>query len=150
MRAVCSVFVPPWMPSSRSGRGTPSSSTKTVRQLVVVVLAGVDEQLVVLGAQQARDRGRLDELRPVPDDRDDPQGSARGGAELLHDQRADALVGLARERAGDRGQLAPVDRADRQDLAHGRGEERLPDVGELVGARSAARRSRTPAAAAGA
>ena len=30
IRAVCSVFVPPWMPSSRSGRGTPSSSTKTV------------------------------------------------------------------------------------------------------------------------
>ena len=30
MRAVCSVFVPPRMPSSRSGRGTPSSAKKTV------------------------------------------------------------------------------------------------------------------------
>ena len=41
------------------------------RKLVVVVLAGVDEQLVVALAQQARHRRRLDELRAVPDDRDD-------------------------------------------------------------------------------
>ena len=46
-------------------------------ELVVVVLAGVDEQLVVLGAQRARDRRRLDELRPVPDDGDDAQALVR-------------------------------------------------------------------------
>jgi hypothetical protein len=43
-------------------------------ELVVVVLAGVDEQLLVLGPEQARHGGGLDELRPVPDDRDDAQG----------------------------------------------------------------------------
>ena len=40
-------------------------------ELVVVVLAGVDEQLVVRGAQRAGDGRGLDELRPVADDRDD-------------------------------------------------------------------------------
>ena len=46
------------------------------RQLVVVVLAGVDEQLVVLLPQMYRDSRRLDELRPVPDHRDHPHRSA--------------------------------------------------------------------------
>jgi hypothetical protein len=41
------------------------------RELVVVVLAGVDDELVTVLAQAARDRSRLDELRAVADDRDD-------------------------------------------------------------------------------
>ena len=56
MRAVCSVFEPPPIPSSRSGRGMPELLEEDRRQLVVVVLAGVDEQLLVLLAQQPRDR----------------------------------------------------------------------------------------------
>ena len=51
--------------------GRPSSREEHRRQLVVVVLAGVDEQLLVALAQRARHRRRLDELRPVPDDGDD-------------------------------------------------------------------------------
>jgi hypothetical protein len=35
------------------------------------VLAGVDDDLVEALAQPARDRGRLDELRTIADDRDD-------------------------------------------------------------------------------
>ena len=88
MRAVCSVFVPPWMPELALGARDAELGDEDRRQLVVVVLAGVDEQLVVLGAQQARDRRRLDELRPVADDREDPQASG-GDAELLLDVRAD-------------------------------------------------------------
>ena len=42
-----------------------------------MVLAGVDEQLLVALAQPARDRRGLDELRPVADDRDDSQRLAR-------------------------------------------------------------------------
>ena len=72
MRAVCSVFVPPWMPQlDARGAARRARATKIGGQLVVVVLAGVDEQLVVLLAQQPRDRRRLDELRAVADDRDD-------------------------------------------------------------------------------
>src|SRR5207247_8795039 len=41
-------------------------------QLVVVVLASVHQDLFVTGAQQPRHGGRLDELRPVADDGDDP------------------------------------------------------------------------------
>ena len=37
-------------------------------ELLVVVLAGVDEHLLRLFAQPVGDRRRLDELRPVPDD----------------------------------------------------------------------------------
>src|SRR5262249_34101732 len=46
-------------------------------QLVIVVLSGVDQQLGMLRAQQARDRRRLDELRTVPDDRDDVHRDVR-------------------------------------------------------------------------
>ena len=51
-------------------------------QLVVVVLAGVHEDLVVLGAQRPADGGRLDELRPVADDGDDPQAVVASAAEM--------------------------------------------------------------------
>ena len=39
-----------------------------LRELLVVVLAGVDQHLLRLLAQPVGDRRRLDELRPVPDD----------------------------------------------------------------------------------
>ena len=53
------------------------------RELVVVVLAGVDEQLVVGGAQRPRDGRGLDELRPVADDRDDlHRGDPRSAGSL--------------------------------------------------------------------
>jgi hypothetical protein len=101
------------------------------RELVVVVLAGVDEQLVVLGAQQARDGGRLDELRAVPDDGEDLQASG-GDAQLVLDLRADPLGRRAAERARRLGQRRPVDRPDRVDLAQRRGHERLAHASELV------------------
>ena len=47
------------------------------RELVVVVLPGVDEQLLVALAQPARYRCGLYELRPITDDRDDSQRLAR-------------------------------------------------------------------------
>ena len=97
------------------------------RQLVVVVLAGVHEQLVVLGAQQARDGSRLDELGPVSDDGEDAQASG-GDAQLLLDVRADPACGLLRERAGHRRQRGAVDRAHRVHLAQRRGHERLAHV----------------------
>ncbi len=43
---------------------------------LVVVLAGVDEDLVVPCPQDGQEGGRLDELRARPDDADDPHGSA--------------------------------------------------------------------------
>ena len=46
------------------------------------MLAGVDEDLVVLGAQRPADGGRLDELRPVADDGDDPQAVVASAAEM--------------------------------------------------------------------
>ena len=39
-----------------------------LRQLVVVMLAGMDQDLLVLGPHRRGDRGGLDELRPVADD----------------------------------------------------------------------------------
>src|SRR5205823_13527733 len=42
------------------------------RELVVVVLARVHDQLLVALAKRPRDRGRLDELWPVADHADDP------------------------------------------------------------------------------
>ena len=44
------------------------------RELVVVVLAGVDDQLVHPLPEQPRDRGRLHELGAVADYSDDPHG----------------------------------------------------------------------------
>src|SRR6188508_1092770 len=46
---------------------------------VVVVLAGVDEDLLVVAAEDAADRRGLDELRPRADDGEDPHLSPRGG-----------------------------------------------------------------------
>ena len=51
-------------------------------ELVVVVLAGVHEDLLVGGAQQARDRGGLDELRPVADDREDLHAGAASSCSM--------------------------------------------------------------------
>jgi hypothetical protein len=60
------------------------------RQLVVVVLAGVHEDLVVLGSQRPADRGRLDELGPVADDGDDPQAVVASAAEMCSITRSPA------------------------------------------------------------
>ena len=48
-------------------------------QLVVVVLAAVHQQFRVALAQAPRDRRRLDELRPVPDQCDDLHDGAEKG-----------------------------------------------------------------------
>ena len=48
-------------------RGHPELLEEHARHLVVVVLSGVDERLVVVLAQSARDGGGLDELRPIAD-----------------------------------------------------------------------------------
>ena len=84
IRAVCDAFVPPWMPSSRSGGGTLELLDEDPRQFVVVVLAGVDEHLVVSLAQTARDGGRLHELGPVANDGEYPRTSA---ARVTKDRR---------------------------------------------------------------
>ena len=52
MRAVCEVFEPREMPSSRSGAGRPSSAKNTAREVVVEMLAGVDQHLLVRAAQR--------------------------------------------------------------------------------------------------
>ena len=71
MRAVCSVFVPRAEVELAVGPRDAELAEEHRRQLVVVVLAGVHEQLLVALAQRARHRRGLDELRPVPDDRED-------------------------------------------------------------------------------
>ena len=56
-------------------------------QVIVVVLTGVDEDLVVAGAQDRRKRGRLDELGTRSDDAYDPHGHPAIGA-AVRDRRA--------------------------------------------------------------
>ena len=68
---------------------------KTVGQLVVVVLARVDQQLLVALAQEPGDGRRLHELRAVPDDRDDRSS----GAERSADPSATAADALLVSRA---------------------------------------------------
>ena len=123
MRAVCSVFVPPAMCSWCSGRGTCSSSKKIALELVVVVLAGVDEHLVVALAQQARDGRRLDELRAVADDRDDLH-SRRRAARRRRARRTPAAA-AAVSGPGAPGSATSSIARDRLDLARRRGQERL-------------------------
>ncbi len=53
MRAVWEVFEPPPIPNSCSGLARPSSLEEHRRELVVVVLAGVHQDLLVRRAQQA-------------------------------------------------------------------------------------------------
>src|SRR5205823_2012256 len=60
------------------GIGDPELLEEHARQLVVVVLSGVDDVLLVAAlAQAARDSGRLDELRAVADDGYDAHRSER-------------------------------------------------------------------------
>ena len=71
------------------------------RQLVVVVLAGVDEHLVVSLAQTARDGGRLHELGPVANDGEYPhvlEDCGRGMTQLVDNVRGtvSAAVGASR------------------------------------------------------
>ena len=87
------------------------------RQLVVVVLARVDEQLLVRLAQDPGHGGRLDELRPVADDREDlhPTTSARA--------RPRCARGRPRRRATSPGR-APA--AGRRRRSHAPGGPRVP------------------------
>ena len=82
---------------------------------LVVVLAGVDEDLVVARPQHRLQRGGLDELRPRPDDGDDAHvGAGRGshGTAVTVPPRAD--------RAGDLGLHADALVADAVRAARGR------------------------------
>ena len=54
------------------GRREPQLVEEDLRELLVVVLARVDEHLLRPFAQPVGDRRRLDELRPVPDDGENP------------------------------------------------------------------------------
>ena len=58
MRAVCEVFEPSAMPELAVGRGQPELGEEHRRQLVVEVLAGVDQHLLV--------RARAAAARPPP------------------------------------------------------------------------------------
>ena len=55
-------------------RGNAELVEEDLRQLVVVVLARVHDQLLVVLAQEPRHRGGLYELRAVADDREDSHG----------------------------------------------------------------------------
>ena len=131
MRAVCSVLVPPPRPSSQLRAAGCRARDEDRRELVVVVLAGVDEQLLVALAQRPRDRGRLDELRPVPDDREDPHPAGW--------PTAAAITSWTRPRPrwvsgpGAAGSATPSIERDGVDLTRRRGEERLLRERQLVG-----------------
>ena len=60
------------------GAGKAELGEEHARERVVVMLAGVHEDLLVALAQQARHGGRLDELRPVAYDGEDPHGGEEG------------------------------------------------------------------------
>ena len=72
MRAVWEVLLPPAIAELAVGPGEAELGEEDRRERVVVVLAGVHEDLLVLLAQRPRDGGRLDELGPVADDGEDP------------------------------------------------------------------------------
>ena len=139
MRAVCSVFVPPWIPSSRSGRGTPSSSTNTVLSSsswcwpVWTSSSSCSARSARETAAALTNCGRFPMTVTTRKARSPAKRGALSAcrAELLRDLRAHPLVRVARQRAAD-GHRAAVDRVDRQHLANRRGEERLLDAGELV------------------
>jgi hypothetical protein len=59
------------MPSSCVGCRQSQLLEEDRRELLVVVLPGVDQDLLVACAQRAADRRGLDELRPVADHRGD-------------------------------------------------------------------------------
>ena len=107
------------------GRGQAELLEEDRRERVVVVLAGVDEHLLVLGAQPARDGRGLDELRAVADDGQDAHAGAAPSAQLGGHDLLERLRGLRVTRPGRGGQRAAVDRAHGLDLARRRGEERL-------------------------
>ena len=156
IRAVCAVFVPPPRSSRCSGRGSAELVEEDLRQLVVVVLAGVDHDLARDRAQRARDRGRLDELRPVPDDREDaivPRGrrprDAHAGAACRSraTRRVNAACAASVTGPGADGSSIVVDGGDRQHLADRRRDERLLRAARGRRACRASRSPRTPRAA---
>ena len=111
MRAVCSVFVPPRMPSSRSGRGIPSSCDEDRRQLVVVVLAGVDEQLLVRRSRSRRETAAaLTNCGRLPMTVTTLKPPRRAPPRCARESRAPACRVSG---PGASGSVAAVDRADR-------------------------------------
>ena len=103
------------------GRGQSELGEEHRRELVVEVLAGVDEHLLVLLAQLRRDRRRLDELRAVADHREDLHGRPSSDADARLDRRA---AGAAVTGPGA-AKLVLIDRGHRLDLARRRGQEHL-------------------------
>ena len=73
MRAVCEVLEPPEIAELHVRCGQPELGEEHRRELIVEVLAGVDQQLLAPSAQPRRYGRRLDELRAVADDRQDLQ-----------------------------------------------------------------------------
>ena len=73
--------MPPPIPSSTVGPGEAELGEEDPRERVVVVLAGVHEDLLVALAQRPGHGGRLDELRPVADDGEDLHALSGGGAD---------------------------------------------------------------------
>ena len=72
--------------SRRSGSSQPELVEEHGRQLRVPVLAGVHDDLVdPCLAQRERERRRLDELRPVPDDGEKPHRGERIRDDFLDD-----------------------------------------------------------------
>ena len=82
-------------PSSWSGAGHAELFEEHARELVVVVLARVHDQLVVALAQAARHGGRLHELRAVPDDRGDSHTKGLAVGPRMSSVMAHKLVGGA-------------------------------------------------------
>ena len=56
------------------GRWEPEFAVEAAGQVIVVVLAGVDEDLLVARAQHGRQFGGLDQLRPRADNADNSHG----------------------------------------------------------------------------
>ena len=107
------------------GRRDAELLEEDLRQLVVVVLAGVDDDLVGQLAQPAGHRSRLDELRAIADDRDDQPAASSSSMRCRS-----AAPHLARALAVR--QLELLDRRDRLRLAGRRGEERLARRAQVV------------------
>ena len=92
------------------GRRDAELLEEDLRELVVVVLPGVDDHLIGDLAQPARDRGRLDELRAVADDRDDQPAASSSSMRC----RSAAATSRVRSPSGSsRSSICAIDCASR-------------------------------------